>query len=113
MKILLLLASLLNAECDICSEYEQKMILSTVLNRSRVNKESIETVIFKKGQYHGIDSKNFYPTIKTQIIAAQILMSGPIDSSVLYFHANDGNKRTWIRGLKLKKKLKYHSFYKN
>ena len=58
--------------------------------------ETLDLSILQQDTFQTLENT----TTKTQIIAAQILMSGPIDSSVLYFHANDGSKRTWIKGLK-------------
>lgn len=113
MKLILLLSALLNAECSICSIEEQELVLSTVLNRSRIRKMYIEDVIFEKNQYHGVNTKNFIPTFSTINIAAKMLLSGPSDSSVLYFHRNDNKKRTWVNGLSLVKIKTYHLFYKN
>ena len=114
--ILLLLAALINSECQECTETEKMYVGSVVINRmqSGLFPSSMEGVVFQPGQFDGICSNLFYPSPLSIGAAAKIIMHGSIvDKNILYFYSRKKSKETkWHNKLVPVIKSDHHNFCK-
>lgn len=108
------LASIITAECSICSEEEKYLVGSTVLNR--MDHPDYPTymldVITEPGQYLGYDSKWFMCTPSTCEVAENLLNGRNRDLDVLYFYSRDSPDTVFVSNMEpfVKHKMKYHLF---
>lgn len=81
------LASIINAECGICDESEQKKTGSVVLNRvdSELFPDDIFCVITQDNQFSGYCTQGYYPSVSSLKISKDLLKGmGRVDE-ILYF----------------------------
>jgi len=111
-----LLASIITAECSICSGQEMALVGSTVLNRrdSKYFPNTIRAVLYQKSQYLGVRSKWFIPTPKTLSIANRLLNGKDRDYEVFYFYKPKSSNQSFVKAMesKIKYIMDYHIFAK-
>lgn len=114
MHELLFLACLITSECNICSDEEKMLVGSVVMNRMADPQHrwptKIDEVIVQRNQFHGYVTNNFYPAIENQIIAAKLIMHGPIRNDIYYFYLRDSPYKKWRSAISIKHKAQYHNF---
>jgi spore germination cell wall hydrolase CwlJ-like protein len=109
------LASIINAECGVCGESEQRKTGSVVLNRvdSELFPHDIFCVITDDNQFGGYYTDNYYPKPSCLKIAKELMKGiGRVDS-ILYFWnpktIRDTNFLNQMQGRILYKE-KYHYY---
>lgn len=102
-----LLAAIITAECSICSENEQYLVGSTVLNRVDDKKypNTIKGVLTQPGQYLGITSRWFVTTPKACEIAQNLIEGENREYGVIYFYARDSPDTSFVK--KMEPYVKY------
>ena len=109
------LASIINAECGLCDESEQRKTGSVILNRvySAEFPSDILSVISQKGQFNGYCSDNYYPEEKALSVATDLMNCVGLVDEILYFWnpktATDSNFLNKMQGRILYKE-KYHYY---
>lgn len=109
------LASIINAECGLCDESEQRKTGSVILNRvySAEFPSDILSVISQKGQFNGYCSDNYYPEDKALSVATDLMNCVGLVDEILYFWnpktATDSNFLNKMQGRILYKE-KYHYY---
>lgn len=87
------MAHLLAGECQPCSDYEQKLVGSVVLNRVNHEKfpNTIEEVVFQNGQYSCTRDGNYYrePTERNWANAKWLLENGSILPEYVIFQSGE------------------------
>ena len=109
IKIIFLIASVLEAECSICDLQEKQLVVSTVLNRceSKDFPDSIEDVIFQKNQF--VTKK---PSQESIEITKQVISGIGRNYSVLYFYKPNKINKNIMESKKIIYKKKYHYYAK-
>ncbi len=110
-----LLASLITSECSICSESEQYLVGSVVLNRvdSKDFPATLKKVIFQDNQFHGSSSKWFTPTEQTTKVADNLLRGEGRYYEILYFYSpSKAKNKAFVKRMAkfVKFKKEYHDF---
>ena len=101
-----LLASIIMAECSLCSEEEMYLVGSTILNRvdNPDFPNTIKQVVYEPEQYQAKSSPWFEATPKTQKVALNLLIGRGRNKDILYFY------RPRDAPYRVHNKLFYHRF---
>lgn len=77
-----ILARVLQSECYLADSLDHERVASVVVNRMKSSKfpNTLEAVVFKPKQFHGVNTKNFHGNIHKRYlkVAKDILEKGPI-----------------------------------
>lgn len=110
----IILSKIITAECSICSEDEQYLVGSTVLNRVDDSRypNSVKGVIMQENQYHGITSQWFVTTTKTLEIAKNLLDGQRRDYDIFFFYARDSPNKSFLKKMEpcIKYNMEYHIY---
>lgn len=106
----LLLAKIMFSECSVCTTMEALLIGSVVLNRVKDGRwgSTIDSVVHSVGQFHGVDSKNWYTDSTHYKLAVFLMTFGPISKVPIYF--NGKTDKDYINRIKPYKIQFKHSF---
>lgn len=109
IKIIFLIASVLEAECNICDLQEKQLVVSTVLNRA-THKDfpnSIEDVVFQENQF---TMKS--PSQKSIDVTKDVISGIGRNYSVLYFYKPTKINKRMMKSKKVIFIKKYHYYAK-
>lgn len=96
-----LLASIIAAECNTCTQMEQYYVGSVVLNRVDHAKfpNSILAVLDQPKQFHGYKTRWFEPTESTQKVADDLLSGKGRDYTIVYFYNPETSYWKFVRDM--------------
>jgi spore germination cell wall hydrolase CwlJ-like protein len=111
-----LLSRLINSESGTETFHDKLMVGSVVLNRMRKRSIDMQSVIFEPNQFSGVHDDGFTRTAESDRAAMMLIISGPIDTSAIYFLNPDvSTNRSWVRKVMRRELVvenKNHFFYK-